>query len=232
MNELLNCAVPVDQGGEGASLGELCAVARDGDTVTLTKNVPVISYGEYADAILVTARRTADSPPSDQVLVVCRRDDVNLEPTGTCSPGFVLIATTSADLVVGTAYAEISSHHASRLAQCVVGGVARNRRRGSRSGVPRSTLHSASVGRADGGARRSYRPRDCGGSAPRCSGAPRSTRELRHRSIRGALFVSSIPANPSCWNAGYERVYADPTGSSTSTSSAADWCGHRPTRSP
>src|SRR5690606_11426685 len=28
---------------------------------------------------------------------------------GTCSPGFVLTATTSADLVVGTAYAEISS---------------------------------------------------------------------------------------------------------------------------
>ncbi|UZF44816.1 acyl-CoA dehydrogenase family protein [Rhodococcus rhodochrous] len=184
-HKLLNCAVPVDQGGEGASLGELCAVARilgrycastamifamhqtqilslvhhptpgvaafvaeavandyliasattelgtggdvrssvcavarDGDTVTLTKNAPVISYGEYADAILVTARRTADSPPSDQVLVVCRRDDVTLEPTGswdtlglrgTCSPGFVLTATTSADLVVGTAYAEISS---------------------------------------------------------------------------------------------------------------------------
>src|SRR5690606_1433601 len=126
-HKLLNCAVPVDQGGEGASLGELCAVARilgrycastamifpmhqtqilslvhhstpgvaafvaeavandyliasattelgtggdvrssvcavarDGDTVTLTKNAPVISYGEYADAILVTARRTAD----------------------------------------------------------------------------------------------------------------------------------------------------------------------------
>ncbi|MFX1758661.1 acyl-CoA dehydrogenase [Rhodococcus gordoniae] len=183
--KLLNCAVPVEQGGEGASLGELCAVARilgrycastamifamhqtqilslvrhstpgvaafvaeavakdyliasattelgtggdvrssvcaltrDGETVSLTKNAPVISYGEYADAILVTARRTADSPPSDQALVVCRRDGVTLEPTGswdtlglrgTCSPGFVLTGTTSADLVVGASYAEISS---------------------------------------------------------------------------------------------------------------------------
>ncbi|WP_016931557.1 acyl-CoA dehydrogenase family protein [Rhodococcus sp. R1101] len=183
--KLLNCAVPVEQGGEGASLGELCAVARilgrycastamifamhqtqilslvrhstpgvaafvaeavakdyliasattelgtggdvrssvcaltrDGEAVSLTKNAPVISYGEYADAILVTARRTADSPPSDQALVVCRRDGVTLEPTGswdtlglrgTCSPGFVLTGTTSADLVVGASYAEISS---------------------------------------------------------------------------------------------------------------------------
>ncbi|MEU5841535.1 acyl-CoA dehydrogenase family protein [Rhodococcus sp. NPDC047139] len=194
-HKLLNCAVPVELGGEGASLGELCSVARilgrycastamifamhqtqilslvrhstpgvaafvaeaaandyliasattelgtggdvrssvcsitrDGEVVSLTKNAPVISYGEYADAILATARRTVDSPPSDQVLVVCRREDVTLEPTGewdtlglrgTCSPGFVLTATTSSDLVVGTAYAEISSRTMLPVSHCV-----------------------------------------------------------------------------------------------------------------
>ena len=38
---------------------------------TLVKNAPVISYGEQADLVLVTARRDADSAPSDQVLVAC-----------------------------------------------------------------------------------------------------------------------------------------------------------------
>ncbi|AII05295.1 MULTISPECIES: acyl-CoA dehydrogenase family protein [Rhodococcus] len=95
-----------------------CAVEQSGGVVSLIKNAPVISYGEYADAILATARRTPDSPPSDQVLVVCRRADVTLERTGewntlglrgTCSPGFVLRATTTADLVVADPYAEISA---------------------------------------------------------------------------------------------------------------------------
>ena len=51
-----------------------CAVEQSGGVVSLVKNAPVISYGDYADAILATARRTPDSPPSDQVLVICRRD--------------------------------------------------------------------------------------------------------------------------------------------------------------
>ncbi|WP_072688130.1 acyl-CoA dehydrogenase family protein [Rhodococcus marinonascens] len=95
-----------------------CAVEQSDGVVSLVKNAPVISYGEYADAILATARRTRDSPPSDQVLVICRRADVTLEPTGdwntlglrgTCSPGFVLRATTTPDLVVGASYSEISA---------------------------------------------------------------------------------------------------------------------------
>ncbi|MBV6757283.1 acyl-CoA dehydrogenase family protein [Rhodococcus opacus] len=95
-----------------------CAVERSGGVVSLVKNAPVISYGEYADAILATARRTPDSPPSDQVLVICRRADVTLERTGdwntlglrgTCSPGFVLRATTTSDLVVADPYSEISA---------------------------------------------------------------------------------------------------------------------------
>jgi acyl-CoA dehydrogenase len=59
-----------------------CAMIRVGDRVHLQKEAPVISYGEHADAILTTARRTPDSPPSDQVLVVCRRPHVRLERRG------------------------------------------------------------------------------------------------------------------------------------------------------
>lgn len=96
-----------------------CAVEVDGDTVTLQKNAPVISYGEFADYICATARRSPDAPPSDQVLVVCPAADTTLEHTstwntlgfrGTCSPGFVLRSTTSAANVVPVEYGLISAH--------------------------------------------------------------------------------------------------------------------------
>lgn len=96
-----------------------CAVERNGDTVTLEKNAPVISYGEYADYICATARRSPDAPPSDQVLVVCPAADTRLEFTtswdtlgfrGTCSPGFILRTTTTAANVLPVDYAVISAH--------------------------------------------------------------------------------------------------------------------------
>ena len=49
-------------------------------TFRLTKQAPVISYGQYADAIVATARRTDDSAPSDQVMVICEAAGVTLTP--------------------------------------------------------------------------------------------------------------------------------------------------------
>lgn len=99
-----------------------CAVERvegsDPALVHLEKNAPVISYGEHADVVCVTARRDADAEPSDQVLLVCPREDLTMTPTfpwevmgfrGTCSPGFLLDATTSADHVMDVDYATISA---------------------------------------------------------------------------------------------------------------------------
>ena len=94
-----------------------CAVETDGDKVSLTKQAPVISYGAHADGILATARRNPDSPPSDQVLVVCRRGSYDLEQTttwdalgfrGTCSLGFVLTSRGHVDDVLPTPYGDIS----------------------------------------------------------------------------------------------------------------------------
>ncbi|WP_076475655.1 acyl-CoA dehydrogenase family protein [Williamsia sterculiae] len=96
-----------------------CAVVPDGDRITLDKNAPVISYGEYADYIFATARRNADSPSTDQVLVACPRDDTELRKTGTwdvlgfrgtCSPGFLLHTDTTAANVLPVDYATISAH--------------------------------------------------------------------------------------------------------------------------
>ncbi len=96
-----------------------CAVEYNGDTIHLEKNAPVISYGDYADYICVTARRDVTSPPSDQVLVVAPMSEVTLTRTsewdtlgfrGTCSPGFMLSLDTAAGHVMPVDYASLSNH--------------------------------------------------------------------------------------------------------------------------
>lgn len=115
---LLLASATTEVGTGGDVRSSKCAVETTGARVTLTKQAPVISYGEYCDAILATARANPDSPPSDQVLLVARKDDFTLERTGdwdamgfrgTCSPGFVLTVEGSTDDVLPVPYGEISS---------------------------------------------------------------------------------------------------------------------------
>ncbi|SMH40348.1 acyl-CoA dehydrogenase family protein [Azospirillum agricola] len=96
----------------------VCAVRADGDRFTLAKNASVISYGDQSDAILVTARRTPDSPSSDQALVVLRREDYRLDKTsrwdalgmrGTCSDGYRLEAAGELGQVMPLPYADLSA---------------------------------------------------------------------------------------------------------------------------
>jgi acyl-CoA dehydrogenase len=117
-NQLLLASATTEIGIGGDVRRSSCFVEPDGDRVRLVKNAPVISYGEHCDAILATARRTGDSPPSDQVLVVCRAADSTLELTGTWdtfglrgtrSPGFILRAVTDPGLVVPEPYADVSA---------------------------------------------------------------------------------------------------------------------------
>jgi acyl-CoA dehydrogenase len=105
----------VGTGGDVRS--SVCGVESDGQKFTLAKNAPVISYGEYVDDILVTARRSADSATSDQVLVHVTRPNFTLEPTsgwdtlgmrGTCSIGYQLRAQGSLEQIMPVPYAEIS----------------------------------------------------------------------------------------------------------------------------
>lgn len=114
---LASATTEITTGGDVGS--STCAALVDGDTVVLDKNAPVISYGEYADYVFATARRTPDSPSNDQVLVACPRADTRLEKTGTwdvlgfrgtCSPGFLLHAQTLAAHVLPVDYATISAH--------------------------------------------------------------------------------------------------------------------------
>jgi acyl-CoA dehydrogenase len=112
---LASATTEITTGGDVRS--STCSVIVDGDRLVLEKNAPVISYAEYADYICATARRGPDSPPNDQVLVVCPRGDTTLEMTkpwdvlgfrGTCSPGYILKTRTSPTFVVPVDYSTIS----------------------------------------------------------------------------------------------------------------------------
>lgn len=93
-----------------------CAVRVVDDHFILEKQCPVISYGEAADAILVTCRSSEEAGPSDQSLVLVRKEDCLLRRLsewdtlgfrGTCSPGFELKSIGNAAQVFPHPYATI-----------------------------------------------------------------------------------------------------------------------------
>ncbi len=95
------------------------AIGRDADAVTLERKATVISYAIEADGIVTTARRTADSPGSDQVLLVLLKSDYTLERLqvwntlgmrGTHSEGFTLRARAAADQVLAEPYEKIHAN--------------------------------------------------------------------------------------------------------------------------
>ncbi|HUP97834.1 MAG TPA: acyl-CoA dehydrogenase family protein [Usitatibacter sp.] len=96
----------------------ICAVKVVDEHFILEKQAPVISYGEMADAILVTCRRSEESGPNDQSLVLVRKEDCLLRRLsdwdtlgfrGTCSPGFELKSIGRAEQVFPEPYARIHS---------------------------------------------------------------------------------------------------------------------------
>ncbi|MCU1373507.1 MAG: putative acyl-CoA dehydrogenase [Actinomycetia bacterium] len=117
-NGLLLASATTELGVGGDTRSSICAVEPAEGGFRLEKQAPVISYGEHADGILATARRTPDSPPNDQVLVVCRRPHVELERLsewdalgfrGTCSNGFRLTVADDESWVLPEPYGDISS---------------------------------------------------------------------------------------------------------------------------
>ncbi|QBQ98398.1 acyl-CoA dehydrogenase family protein [Paraburkholderia pallida] len=101
----------------GSMRTSACAVEVIDGRFSIEKMAPTISYGAHADGILVTARRTAESPASDQVLIVTLLGDLELEKRGTwdsmgmrgtCSEGFRLLAEGHAEQILPTPFAEIA----------------------------------------------------------------------------------------------------------------------------
>ena len=92
----LVASITSENGTFGDTRSSVCAVAVDGERMSLEKDATTVSYGQHADAQLVTCRRTADAAASDQVLVLFEKGGYTLAQDGnwdtlgmrgTCSPG-------------------------------------------------------------------------------------------------------------------------------------------------
>jgi acyl-CoA dehydrogenase len=114
----LIASATTEAGIGGDVRSSLCAVEYDGEKIRIEKNASVISYGEYVDDVLVTARVTADAAASDQVIVHVSRPNLTLDPSGdwdtigmrgTSSIGFLLQATGTVEQIVPTTYAEVAA---------------------------------------------------------------------------------------------------------------------------
>jgi len=116
--QLLIGSITSEVGVWGDTRSSICACLRDNGSFKLDKDATTASYAEFADDLLVTARRNADAPPSDQVLVLVRKPDRTLTKTtswdtmgmrGTCSPGFKLTSSGPEVQVLPGSFADASA---------------------------------------------------------------------------------------------------------------------------
>jgi len=116
-NEQLLLASSTTEGQNGGNIrSSAAAVERTKTDISLVRNATVISYGAQADGIVTIARRASDAAASEQVLVAFTKNDYTLERSlewetlgmrGTCSAGFELKATGSAEQIFPEAYDKI-----------------------------------------------------------------------------------------------------------------------------
>ena len=188
---LLASSTTEGQGGGNVRASEAPLEYRDG-RIRLERRATVISYGAHADGIVTTARRTAESSASDQVLVAFLKSDYTLTPLqgwntlgmrGTCSDGYLLQATGSAGQVLPESYEVIHS----------------------RTMVPTAHLLWSSVwaGIAAGATRRAqaflrHAARRGNGQMP--PGAAQFTRSLAAMRTLRALIADSMRAYERCMN--------------------------------
>ena len=116
--QLLLASATTEIGVGGDVRTSTCALEATGDRFKLEKNAPVISYGDHADAVLVTSRRAPEAAPNDQVITLCRKEGLRLEQQhgwdtlgfrGTCSNGYKLAAEGDRAQTLPTPYGEISA---------------------------------------------------------------------------------------------------------------------------
>ena len=117
--QLLLASVTSEVGIGGNIRSSLCAPDYGRDRITLTKRSSAISYGEHADALLVTARRDRDAAASDQILIVAEKHDVTLTETsrwntlgmrGTDSKAFDVTLSAFPDQILAVPFGDVAQH--------------------------------------------------------------------------------------------------------------------------
>jgi acyl-CoA dehydrogenase len=106
--------------GTGGDIGKSVASVDPSDDgrATFEKQAPTVSYGQHADDLFTTLRRGPDAEPGDQVVVLTRNGQFELEQAGTwdplgmrgtCSPGFVVRAEFDRDQVLPVPFPQVAS---------------------------------------------------------------------------------------------------------------------------
>ena len=118
--EQLLLASSTTEGNRGGDLRNSTApIETHEGCIKLERMATVISYGEAADGIVTTARRSPDAASGDQVLVVFLKNDYTLERQigwdalgmrGTASSGYKLVATGVNEQILPPSYDEILAH--------------------------------------------------------------------------------------------------------------------------
>src|ERR1700737_3602151 len=116
-SEQLLLASSTTEGNNGGNIRfSTAAVGHAGTALSLGRNATAISYGAQAGGIVALPRRANDAAGSDQVLLAITKDDYTLEHSlgwetlgmrGTCSAGFELKFTGSAEQIFPEAYDKI-----------------------------------------------------------------------------------------------------------------------------
>jgi acyl-CoA dehydrogenase len=118
--EQLLVASVTSEVGTGGDMGKSIAAvaAADDGTCSFEKQAPTVSYGNHADALFTTVRRSPEAEGGDQVIVLTRREQNELDQKGTwdpmgmrgtCSPGFVLTARFAPEQVLETPFPQVSA---------------------------------------------------------------------------------------------------------------------------
>jgi acyl-CoA dehydrogenase len=133
VTEQLLMASSTTEGQAGGNVrSSEAAVEHDGAHVTLERKATVISYAVEADGIVTTARRAADAPGNDQVLLVLLKSDYTLERLqvwdtlgmrGTHSEGFTLRARAAAGQILPEPYERIHAQTMVPFAHILWGSV-------------------------------------------------------------------------------------------------------------
>ncbi len=188
---LLASSTTEGQGGGNIRSSEAPIEHHEGGRISLERRASVISYGANADGIVTTARRAADAAASDQVLVAFFKSDYTLARLqgwdalgmrGTCSEGYTLKASASAEQILPEPYESIHMRTMVPFAHLLWGSVW-------------TGIAAGATTRAQAFIRNAMRH---GGQLP--PGAPQFTRALATlRTLRGML-SSSMRKYEQCMN--------------------------------
>ena len=188
---LLASSTTEGQGGGNIRSSEAPVEHQEGGRITLERKASVISYGAYADGVVTTARRAADAVASDQVLVAFFKSDYTLTRLqgwdalgmrGTCSEGYTLKASASAEQIIPEPYEIIHTRTMVPFAHLLWGSVW-------------TGIAASATARAQAFVRNAMRH---SGQLP--PGAPQFTRALASlRTLRGML-ATSLRRYEQCMN--------------------------------